>query len=445
MKKIILSLSCLFSATLINAQTVTVSTISGSLPGYFDNSCTYSLFYEPSGLAVDASGNIFVADKSNTCIRKISSTCVVTTFAGSSGSIGTADGIGTAARFGYLLGMTMDATGNLYVTDGFNRIRKITPSALVSTVAGTTTAGYADGPAATAMFNGPAGMAVDATGNVYVADALNHRIRKISTSGIVSTFAGSGVAALTDGSGTTASFNEPTGLAFDAVGNLYVADRMNHCIRKITPTGVVSTFVGSAISGFDDGTGTAAHLFEPTGIAFDFAGNMYITEKFNNRVRKITSSAVVKTIAGDFSANASGASDGEGSVARFFSPMAIVVDNSGNLIVVDQSNNRIRKITFDGVSGINENNIAENFSSYPNPTTGILNIDFSNSPLIEKVTEQGRSIEVAITNTLGQVVLNDKITETHSSFNIQYFVSGIYFVTVTDSSGNKSVKKIIKE
>ena len=444
MKKIILSLSCLCAATFINAQTVTVSTITGAIPGLVDSTCGWALFSAPVGVAVDATGNVFVADKSNYCIRKISTSCIVSTFAG--GSIpGTVDGVGTAARFGNILGMTIDGSGNLFVTDGFNRIRKVTPSAVVSTVAGTTTAGYADGSAASAKFNGPAGMAVDAAGNIYVADALNHRIRKISTTGIVSTFAGIGIAALSDGVGTAAYFNKPTGLAFDAVGNLFVADRNNHCIRKITPAGVVSTFAGSAIGGYVDGTGSAAKLFEPTSIVFDAAGNMYITERYNNRIRKISPTAVVKTIAGDFVGNASGIVDGVGSIARFSYPAAITIDNSGNLIVADEDNNRIRKLTFDGVSGINENNIAKNFSAYPNPTTGILNIDFSNSPVTEMVTEQGRSIEVTITNTLGQVVLNDKITETHSSFNIQYFVSGIYFVTVTDSRGNKSVKKIIKE
>lgn len=436
MKKIILSFSCLFAATLINAQTVTVSTVAGYLPGLVDSTCGWAKFDTPIGVAVDASGNVFVADKANYCIRKISTSCVVTTFAG--GSIpGTADGIGTAARFGNLLGMIIDGTGNLFVTDGFNRIRKITPSAVVSTVAGTTTAGYADGPVATAKFNGPAGMTVDAAGNIYVADALNNRIRKISTTGIVSTVAGNGVAALADGVGTAAYFNKPTGLALDAFGNLFVADRMNHCIRKITPAGVVSTFAGSAIGGYIDGTGAAAHLFEPTSIAFDATGNMYITERYNNRIRKITPSSVVQTIAGDFVGNASGIVDGEGSIARFAYPAALTFDNAGNIYVADESNNRIRKITFNGVSGINENIFFSNILIYPNPTSGCLNIQLSNF-------EEGAT-SLNISDALGQIVLTDKISSTHSSLNLQHLVSGIYFLNIADNRGNNVVRKIIIE
>jgi hypothetical protein len=222
----------------------------------------------------DGDGNVTVK-----CFRNL-----VTTLAGS--TFGSTDGVATAAQFEFPVALAVDAAGNVYVGDRDNhRIRKITPAGAVSTLAGSTQ-GFADGTGTAARFNFPAGVAVDAAGNVYVADTFNQRIRKITPAGAVSTLAGSGTAGFANGVATAAQFNFPAGVAVDAAGNVYVGDRDNHRIRKITPAGAVSSLAGST-AGFADGTGTAARFNFPEGVAVDAAGNVFVADAFNQRIRKI--------------------------------------------------------------------------------------------------------------------------------------------------------------
>ena len=205
----------------------------------FTGSGTEAQFEDPYGLAVDSFGNVYVADESNHRIRKITPADriedrVVSTFAGS-GTANSGNGTGTAAQFYFPGGVAVDSSDNVFVADsGNNRIRKITPAGVVSTLAGSTE-GFADGIGNTAQFNGPLGVAVDSSGNVYVADSYNHLIRKITPAGVVSTLAGTGTEGFADGTGDTAQFYFPTGVAVDSYGNVYVADSNNHRIRKITP------------------------------------------------------------------------------------------------------------------------------------------------------------------------------------------------------------------
>jgi len=260
-----------------------VTTLAGSTAGFADAVATAAQFNFPRSVAVDAAGNVYVADTSNNRIRKITAAGSVSTLAGS--TQGFADGTGAAAQFSFPIGVAVDAAGNVYVADANNhRIRKITAAGAVSTLAGST-AGFTDGVGAAAQFNGPLGVAVDAAGNVYVADSINNRIRKITAAGAVSTLAGS-TAGFADGVGAAAQFSFPAGVAVDAAGNVYVADISNQRIRKITAAGAVSTLAGST-AGFLDGVGAAAQFNNPAGVAVDAAGNVYVADTGNNRIRKI--------------------------------------------------------------------------------------------------------------------------------------------------------------
>ncbi|MFH7000470.1 MBG domain-containing protein [Flavobacterium sp. FlaQc-57] len=320
-----------------NKTPVALTTLAGSTQGVADGTGTQAKFYNPQGVAVDASGNIYVADTYNNIIRKITPAGEVSTLAGN-GSYGFADGIGTAAQFDSPQGVAVDVLGNVYVADfGNNKIRKISPAGSVTTLAGSTE-GFADGIGTAAKFNYPQGITVDASGNVYVADTYNDKIRKITPAGVVTTLAGS-TSGFADGTGTAAQFKAPYGVAVDASGNIYVADLGNNKIRIITPAGMVTPLAGS-IPGFADGIGTAAQFYAPFGVAVDASGNVYVADTNNHKIRKITPAGEVTTLAG----STSGFADGTGTTAQFNIPTGVVVDASGNVYVADSGNNKIRKI-----------------------------------------------------------------------------------------------------
>ena len=329
-----------------------VTTLAGTAgtPGSTDATGTAARFRFPRGVATDSAGNLYVPELVNNTIRKITPAGVVTTLAGTAGSVGSADGTGAAASFNFPSGVATDSAGNVYVADSSNHIiRKITPAGVVSTLAGTAgLTGSTDATGAAARFNGPFGVATDRAGNVYVADGSNNTIRKITRAGVVNTLAGTaGTTGSTDATGAAASFNQPFGVATDSAGNVYVADSSNHTIRKITPAGVVSTLAGTAgLAGSTDATGAAARFNFPLGVATDSAGNVYVADSFNNAIRKITSAGIVSTLAG---MGIAGSADGTGAAAMFDSPVGVAADSAGNIYVADTNNSTIRKITPAGV------------------------------------------------------------------------------------------------
>ena len=311
---------------------VIVSTLAGSVDASLNS---------PEGVAVDSSGNIYVADTNNNKIRKITADGNVSTLAGSD-SNGSADGIGSDASFYYPHGIAVDDNGNVYVADtNNNKIRKITADGNVSTLAGSGSYGSTDGVGIDASFNKPYGIAVDTSGNVYVADTDNSLIRKITAEGNVSTFAGDGRNGFLDAVGIIARFYNPHGVTVDGNGNIYVADSGNNKIRKITADGNVSTFVGSGSDGSVDGVGTDASFSFAQGITVDGSGNIYVADTDNNKIRKITVDGNVSTLAGSGSYSST---DGIGISASFYRPRAIAVDKNGNIYVADTSSHKIRKI-----------------------------------------------------------------------------------------------------
>ena len=365
-----------------------VTTFAGSTEGAVDGRGTAARFDSPRDIVIDRSGVFYIADQENYTIRRMTASADVTTFAGSAGASGAVDGVGSAARFGDPWGVGIDPLGNVYVADrGNDAIRKITPQGLVSTLGSLAIReGSADGAALTARFKDPRGVAVDRLGNVFVADNENHTIRRISASGEVSTFAGSaGVSDDTNGTGSAARFYYPEDVAVDANGNVYVADNLNHSIRKITPDGIVSTYAGSGFSGSNDGVGTSARFSFPTGVAVDALGNVYVADEGNESIRKISLTREVTTVARGFDnpedvvvdaagnifvadsfdnvikkvspsgevttfagvIDQAGSADGTGANARLIAPHRLAIDEAGTLYVTD--GDRIRKITAAGV------------------------------------------------------------------------------------------------
>lgn len=274
----------------------------------------------------------------------------VSTLAGTAGSKGSADGAGAAARFNFPHSIAVAATGVVYVADMNNHtIRKITPDGLVSTLAGLAgQKGIADGSGVAARFRSPAGLAVDADGTIYVADAGNHTIRKISPAGVVTTLAGTaGSKGSADGSRQNARFNFPHALAIGPNGILYVADTYSHTIRVIKPTGEVTTLAGQAgHKGHADGAGPLASFFHPSGLAVDAQGTLYVADNGNHTIRRITPAGVVSTLAGQ--AGHRGSADGQGSAAQFDVPASLAIDATGNLYVADYFSSTMRYVTAQG-------------------------------------------------------------------------------------------------
>lgn len=311
----------------------------------------------PAGVAVDSSGNVYVANRSGNDILLITPGGTVSVLAGN-GTAGDVNGTTAAgAEFNSPTGVAVSASGTIYVADFYNnQIRQIVctggltaGNCQVSLLAGAgpTGAGYVDATGSGAKFYNPLGVAVGPSGNIYVADFNNNAIREVTPSGVVTTVAGSSTGATGDsnGSGSSASFNGPAGVAVDSTGNVYVADEFNNQIRVINSSGVVSTLAGSSTGahGYADGTGSAASFYEPIDVAVDSAGNVYVADYANNEIRLVAPTGLVSTLAGSATATP-GLVNGPASTATFDAPSGVAVNASGDVFVGDQNDNAIREI-----------------------------------------------------------------------------------------------------
>jgi sugar lactone lactonase YvrE len=335
------------AVALVVETPMVVSTLAGTAgsSGSAVGAGSAARFNSPADVAVDSSGSVYAADTDNDTVRMITPAGVVTTLAGQAGVSGSNDGSGSAL-FNHPAGIAVDGAGNAYVADtNNNTIRKLViASGAVTTLAGQPgIAGSADGSGTAASFNGPSGIAVDTALNLYVADTLNHTIRKITTAGVVTTIAGAaGLSGTVDATGSAARFHGPQGLVLDASGNLFIADTNNNAIRKlVASTGVVTTVTGLTGSiGSADGPSSQAQFHFPSGIGIDAAGNLYVADTDNQTLRKIALSGAVSTLAG--LAGTSGSADGTGTAARFDFPTGVALNNAGNVYLADTNNHTIR-------------------------------------------------------------------------------------------------------
>lgn len=306
-------------------------------------------FGSTNGIALDSAGNVFVVDRQRSTVSKITPSGVLTVFAGS-GNFGSGDGTGTQASFFLPEGLAVDSHDNLFVADGYSStIRKITPTGVVTTFAGKAgLSGTANGTGDAARFGYPIDVAVDSSDNVYVADFLFADIRKITPDGVVTWFAGNGGRGNADGDVYQAKFNEPQGVAVGPDGSLYVCDTGNKTIRKVSPDRTTSTLAGMASAGSSDGTGTNAQFNLPLGVSVDPAGNLYVADRLNNLIRKITPAGAVTTLAGGYVGGTSNLVNGVGTAARFYAPFDTALDAAGNVYVADAANNVIRRVSPSG-------------------------------------------------------------------------------------------------
>jgi len=315
--------------------------------GFLDGPSHNANFNLPTQLLQGPAGQLLIADAKNHRVRKLSKNGYVSTLAGTNPPLvgqSFADGQGDQVLFNQPRGLALHPSGKIYLVDTDNhRVRIVSASGNVSTLIGTGVAGYLNGNPAVAQFQRPQGIAVNSQGVVYIADTDNHSIRKVSPTGIVSTLAGNGQSGFVNGNGSAARFHFPTALIIDKQGSLYVTDTYNHSIRKVSPSGDVTTLAGDGKEGFMDGASHQSQFRFPRGLALDTEGNLYIADTNNHRIRKLTLEYQVLTIAGNGQA---GFADGNAAVAQFNRPQGMLMDEQGSLIVADSGNHRIRKIVF---------------------------------------------------------------------------------------------------
>ncbi len=374
---------CVFAGQGTHAQVITTIAGDGTM-GYFGDggpATTAWLGYIIHNVA-DDTGNVYVVDNFNDRVRKISNAGIITTFAGS-GIIGFAGdgGPAIAAELGSPSGIARDKNGNTYISEGSHRIRKVDGAGIISTIAGTGISGSGGdgGPAIAAQFVYPVGLAFDTSGNLYIADATAHRIRRIDSAGIITTFAGTAASGYAGDGGpaTLALLMAPFGVAVDRQGNVYIADPPCNTIRKVTiATGIITTVAGTGVSGFggDGGPASAALLSNPEGIAVDTACNLYISEHSNNRIRKVDTGGIITTFAGTGIAGYSG-DGGPPSAAEIQEPTGVSVDRYGNVYISDWGNFRLRKIYYPSTTTIkNSRDHSVKMEVSPNPSHGTFSV-----------------------------------------------------------------------
>jgi hypothetical protein len=389
----------------------------------------------PSGIAIDIYGNLFIADFGNNRVRKVGVSGIITTIAGSlfSGYAGDG-GMATDARLYDPAGVAVDHYGNVFISEyGNNVIRKIDPSGVISTYAGNGIIGYSGngGNATNASFHKPRGICVDTAGNLFIADPQNNVIRKIYTAGIITTVAGNNIGGFSGDGGpaTIAQLNGPFDVAADAAGNLFIADWNNFRVRKVTTAGTITTVAGNGSPGanVDGGAATNAKVI-PSGIFVDDTGNVFFSDPVNNLVRKVSTAGIISTIAGNGTAGYSG-DGGMATTAELSSPYDVAANSSGNIFIADELNNRIRKIVS---SGLNVLQFKSSHASalFPNPANNEL-----------AITADYMITAISITNLIGETQHTQTPNSEKVTMDISTLPPGIYLIKIN----NAEIRKFVKE
>ncbi len=428
-------------SNLNHAQIIT--TVSGNGIGGFSGDGGQATAAEMTGaggnVLFDHSGSFYFDDQSNSRIRKVNSSGVITTIAGNGQSGFSGDGgPATAAEFNQPTVITFDSSHNMYVVDyGNNRIRKINTSGTVSTFAGNGTASYSGdgGPAIAAELYGPCCVIADDTGNIYIADSWNNRIRKVNTSGIISLVAGTGIGSYSGDGGQAkfADLNKPFRIVFDVAWNMYIADSFNSRIRMINSSGIITTIAGNGIAGYsgDGGPASSAEINKAYGLSIDRAGNIYIGDTYNNRVREVNTSGTISLLAGNGFAGYSG-DGGQATSAELKFDCGVSLDYNYNLYIVDYNNNRVRMFpvphSTDGINELSNNN---EIAVYPNPSNGVFTLKIENEKL------KAENVKMQVYNIIGEQVQPQlSIINSDLSIDLSSQPNGIYIYRAFTQDGS---------
>lgn len=432
----------------LHAQVIT--TIAGTgISGFSGEGgiATNAQFSFPDGITADKWGNVYIADRINSVVQKIDTNGILSRFAGNGLYGYTGDGsAATNARLSmYTAGMVTDTIGNLFISCN-GTVRKVNALGIISTVAGNNNYGYSGdgGPATAAEFKTTTGICFDNAGNLYIADDQAYVIRMVNSAGIISTFAGTGTLGFSGDGGpaTAAQLKTPAGITFDDSGNLYIADRSNQRIRKVNTSGIITSVAGGnpmVMPCCYWGCPATSLNIGPIGVAVDHEGNIYVADISHSVVQKITSDSKTYAIAGNCTDGFSG-DGGPASAAQIYRPTMICLDNRGNLLITDKGNNRYRKVWLDGTV---------HTPPAPAPLPVVPALLIAPNPVTQKnisctvQSDTNENAALVITDVLGRVVTTASCT-TNTAANISLpLPSGMYFISATTASGLKMNAKII--
>ncbi len=415
----------LTSFEIISGQNINTIAGTGAQASTGDGGLAISAgIYDPKGVAVHPNGNIYFTD--NTRIRMINTSGIITTVAGSASAAFSGDG-GPATLAGIgPVDIAIDGAGNLYIADqSNNRVRKVNSSGIITTIAGNGTYGTGDGgPALLAGLYTPSGIALDLAGNIYISE-YGCRVQKISTSGIITTVAGSNFCSHSGDGGlaTLAGFDSPSGIAVDAAGNIFISDSPVNRVRKVNTSGIISTYAGDGtnVSGGDGGPATSAQISSPLGLEVDAAGNLYITDS-GAHIRKVITNGIISSVVGNGISSFSG-DGGPATLASIQVPRNIAIDGAGNLFFSDEYNRRIRKVCYTNncpaiVTGTNIfNKNADKVIIYPNPSNGIFKLT---------INDEIQNGELIIFNLLGEEIYRKQIINGSNEIIMNSLSTGLY-------------------